>query len=118
MASLFESIRSLFGSKPARTAVQQPPVRRAAALPEDVHQIVIGTGQSTGIERSHNEDALLVLSSSVAGDPTPPDFGLFVVADGMGGHRAGEVASAVSIRTVARRITEETIVQMLAVLGQ
>jgi protein phosphatase len=33
----------------------------------------------------------------------------------MGGHRAGEVASAVSIRTVARRITEQTIVQMLGV---
>ncbi|HVU00458.1 MAG TPA: protein phosphatase 2C domain-containing protein [Polyangiaceae bacterium] len=37
-----------------------------------------------GRERDHNEDRMLLR----------PDVGLFVVADGMGGHNAGEVASA------------------------
>jgi protein phosphatase len=41
-----------------------------------------------------------------------PDFGLFVVADGMGGHRAGEVASSISVRTVARKLTSETILRL------
>ncbi len=76
--------------------------------------IQVGTGHSTGIVRSHNEDALFVLTGNAFGDDPLDGFGLFLVADGMGGHRAGEVASAVSVRTVARKLTEDTIVNLLA----
>ena len=41
-----------------------------------------------------NEDALLVATR----------LGLFVVADGMGGHKAGEVASALAVRTLEQSI--------------
>lgn len=40
--------------------------------------------------RQTNEDAMLV----------DPALGLFIVADGMGGHNAGEVASAIAVRTI------------------
>jgi protein phosphatase len=43
-----------------------------------------------GKRRQHNEDALLVRE----------DLGLFVVADGAGGHNAGEVASALAARSM------------------
>lgn len=43
-----------------------------------------------GRERDHNEDTFLVDEA----------LGLFLVADGMGGHRAGEVASALARDTV------------------
>lgn len=44
----------------------------------------------TGRVRSHNEDAI----------GTDADIGLAILADGMGGYKAGEVASALAISTV------------------
>lgn len=75
-------------------------------------RILVGTAQSTGLERSHNEDTLFVMKGNSEGEGSLPDFGLFIVADGMGGHRAGEVASAISVRKVAHRITKDTILHL------
>ncbi len=49
-----------------------------------------------GCVRKHNEDSFLADS----------DLGLFVVADGLGGHAAGEVASQIVVDTVARFVGE------------
>jgi serine/threonine protein phosphatase PrpC len=47
-----------------------------------------------GVIRSGNEDSYLMV----------PDRGIFVVADGMGGHAAGEVASEMAVTFVAREL--------------
>lgn len=113
----FDRIRTLFSREetaPVSEKASDPtPVVITPILADQDFRLRIGTGQSTGIERSHNEDALFVMTGLSSGREALPDFGLFIVADGMGGHRAGEVASAVSIRTVARRVTEKTILKML-----
>ncbi|MBP2217701.1 protein phosphatase 2C domain-containing protein [Arthrobacter sp. CAN_C5] len=47
-----------------------------------------GYASDVGLRREHNEDSL------IAANP------IFAVADGMGGHEAGEVASSICIRTL------------------
>ncbi len=42
-----------------------------------------------GLKRKHNEDSLLAAE----------EFGVFVVADGVGGRKAGELASAITVNT-------------------
>jgi len=49
-----------------------------------------------GMKRDHNEDSYLI----------SPDMNLFVVADGMGGHAGGEMASGISVRTIESFVRE------------
>lgn len=48
-----------------------------------------------GLVRDHNED-------SIGSDA---DLGLLVLADGMGGHKGGEVASAIAVDTILQNLT-------------
>jgi protein phosphatase len=50
----------------------------------------------TGRIREHNEDTI----------GTDADIGLVVLADGMGGYKAGEVASGIAVRTVMSLVKE------------
>ena len=67
----------------------------------DTQQLVVGIGQSVGKQREHNEDSLLAITSTIAGENGSVPFGLYVVADGMGGHQYGEVASNSAVRVIA-----------------
>ncbi len=56
----------------------------------------MATATHTGMVRSHNED-------SIAVDPT---IGLAVLADGMGGYNAGEVASGIAVALITKDMRE------------
>jgi protein phosphatase len=87
------------GPAPSR-AIYQPPVQRIvydedaeADEPTRAESLFLVSAKAqtdTGLRRKRNEDSVLVLESA----------NLFVVADGMGGYRGGEVASQLAIKTI------------------
>jgi protein phosphatase len=70
----------------------------------DLQQLVAASGQSVGKQRELNEDSLLTLTATLAGNSGSLPFGIYIVADGMGGHQFGEVASNAAVRIVAGHI--------------
>ena len=67
----------------------------------ELQQLVSAASQSVGKQRELNEDSILSITTTMAGNSGNLPFGLYIVADGMGGHQFGEVASNAAIRTVA-----------------
>lgn len=79
----------------------------------DLLQFITGCGHSVGKQRDHNEDALFTLSTNlIAGDSQIP-FGLYIIADGMGGHQHGEIASSVAARSMAASVINKIYLSYL-----
>lgn len=63
--------------------------------------LAYSTANSVGQIRSHNEDSLFASSIISMGLTKPFEIGIFAIADGMGGHLSGEVASYAAIRSIS-----------------
>jgi serine/threonine protein phosphatase PrpC len=57
--------------------------------------------QSLGITRNHMEDSIYALNIKTQLPKSHTTLGIFMVADGMGGHMYGDVASSVAIQSTA-----------------
>lgn len=82
---------------------QLPPIEPAG---KSGKHAIYGLSSDIGMVRTNNQDSLFALFCSLMSVETQPDFGLFVVADGMGGHHDGERASAIAVRTIAKHVIE------------
>ena len=82
-------------------------LKEAENVRYELTQLVAAGGQSVGKQRELNEDSLLVLTSTLAGNAGNVPFGLYIVADGMGGHQYGEVASNTAMRTFSGHIMRQ-----------
>ena len=69
--------------------------------------IHVGKLSDVGQERERNEDSFYTIDSLIQHNYGQEPFGLFIVADGMGGHQKGEVASALAARVTANAILQE-----------
>lgn len=79
-------------------------LQEAESLRYELIQLVAAGGQSVGRQRELNEDSLMIITSTLAGNAGNTPFGLYIVADGMGGHQYGEVASNTAMRTFGGHI--------------
>jgi serine/threonine protein phosphatase PrpC len=72
-----------------------------------------GKDSHIGLVRERNEDSFFSLESALQQDGELLPLGLFIVADGMGGHQRGEVASSLATRIVANRVLRDVYLPLL-----
>jgi serine/threonine protein phosphatase PrpC len=80
-------------------------------LPPGFH---IGKISNIGRERERNEDSFFVFEAVLQYEYGQEPFGLFIVADGMGGHQKGEMASSLATRTVANQLLTDVYLPYLS----
>ena len=73
-------------------------IENLSGLERALSKIIIVGHTDTGKTRTSNEDCILCL----------PELGIALLADGMGGHSAGEVASRTAIDTASAILRQTT----------
>ncbi|MDD9890154.1 MAG: Stp1/IreP family PP2C-type Ser/Thr phosphatase [Gammaproteobacteria bacterium] len=63
-------------------------------MSEEIFKVIIAGCTDTGLRRNHNEDHI----------GFNQDLGIAVLADGMGGHQAGEIASHMAVESVLENL--------------
>jgi protein phosphatase len=112
-----------------RTLGERPEITTAEALADAFRETVIairrpstlrlhvGRHTDVGMVRDLNEDSLLVLELDRVHRSMSQPVGLYAVADGMGGHAAGDVASGLAINLLAQKMATHFLVPQLTSPG-
>ncbi len=94
--------------------IEQPQVPRNA-FPNGVHLVAAGDSDAGDVRRSEpNEDSILILQLQRVHESLSVPTGVFIVADGLGGHDNGQVASRTTINIIAERMVRELLGTPLA----
>jgi len=105
-------LQRLFGRRKEPPAVEVTPSLEEAGVGKGV-SFLVGRASHVGKVRGRNEDALFTLESTILQDGESLPFGLFIVADGMGGRKGGQLASSLTTRVVADWIVREVYLPFL-----
>lgn len=96
------------------TYVVEQPQAAQASSPNGVRLVVASDSDAGDVRRSEpNEDSTLVLQLQRVHESISTPLGVFIVADGMGGHENGQGASRMTIGTIAERMTRELVMPPL-----
>lgn len=108
-------VSSTLSTAPLSTAPLSPDMVADESFSISPAQMVAAVGHSVGMQREHNEDAIFCLTSCMVTDSRQIPFGVFVVADGMGGHQHGEIASGITVRSMAASIISKALLPLVSV---
>jgi len=75
--------------------------------------LIVGQATDVGMIRSNNQDSNYAFIAASRTCDAIPEFGLFMVADGMGGHSDGELASATVVRVSASQLLSKVYMPIL-----
>jgi PPM family protein phosphatase len=75
--------------------------------------LAVAALRDIGRVRSVNQDSIFAMTTTLPRESGDVSMGLFIVADGMGGHHGGEIASRLAISTVAHYVLAELVVPAL-----
>ena len=107
--------RALGKGKMVKAEKKVPVVKSAEAtnISQEGLSFLVGKGSHIGKKREHNEDSFFTLECTLKQNGEIVPFGLFIIADGMGGHQAGDVASALATRVVAHSLMHQVYLPFL-----
>jgi len=87
---------------------------KAPDVPQTI-RLLVGQHSDAGQVRELDEDSLLALTlTPIYESRIGPVLGLFAVADGMGGHEGGEVASRMALQVLADGVLRSIVLPALA----
>ena len=97
-----------------RTYVIEQHEAEQDAFPNGVHLLAASHSDAGNVRRSDpNEDSALVLQLQRIHESLATPLGVYIVADGMGGHDNGQLASRMTINAIAQRMTRELLLASL-----
>ncbi len=106
--------------EPQTPATKSPRVSKRAMPPapkpiltRQRQALTYGIASDVGLLRNNNEDACFGMQWHSITVDNRPDFGFFVVADGMGGHLDGERAAGIAVQTLAAEMLAKIYVPLL-----
>ena len=112
--------RTEFETAIAKKPSQRPTMSAPATAPVTVARketssqpLTYGIASDVGMLRDNNEDASFAMHWHSITIDDRPDFGFFVVADGMGGHLDGEKAAGIAVQVLAAEMLEKIYVPLL-----
>ncbi len=100
----------------SRPSVPEPPITEPVPIFKPKRQqqpLTYGIASDVGRLRTNNEDACFGMQWHSVTVDERPDFGFFIVADGMGGHLDGERAAGIAVQTLAAEMLQRVYTPLL-----
>ena len=93
---------------------EPPPEAEAPPMPQTL-RLLVGQRSDPGQVRELDEDSMFALTMAPTYESrTGPVLGFYAVADGMGGHAGGEVASRMALQVLVERVLSTVILPEVA----